>query len=122
MKIQAKVLYTSVVALETLMSSKLPIQTAYDISLIMDEVVKVHGIIEDAREDIIKRFGTYDIATQAYNIDENDSVTIDKASLEFEAYLQTELEVNIEKIDVKVFNDISITINDIKLLGWLFTK
>jgi len=122
MKIKAKELYLSVNAIEILANNKLPIQAAYEVSLVVDEVMRMHGIIEAHRESIIKKFGKHNKKENVYAIPEDDVIALSNASTEFEMYLSEDVELNIDKISIGILGDINISINDIKKLGWLLTK
>ena len=121
MKIKAKDIYMSIQALEALMNNKIPIQTAYEISLVIEEVVRVYDIIEKQREKIIEKYGSEN-ETGAFTIPETDLISLSQAGSEFDTYMLEDVDVDINKISISKFGNIDITINDIKALNWLLEK
>lgn len=120
MKVTAKDIYLGAESLKTILDEKLPIQIAYNLSKTTEEVSKIMGIIEEERVSIVTKYGKKDKKNGGYIIPENDLISISSANNDFTEYLESEIDVNISKIDISELGNIELTVSDIQNLKWLF--
>lgn len=119
MKIKARDVYTGANAMVKMVNSELPIQKAYKLSIIYNKFVEVSNIIENKRLSIMKKYGKEEPGIGTYVIPKEDILSEARANDEFENYLDEEIDIDIDYIDIKDLDNISLTISEMRGITWL---
>lgn len=93
-------------------SKPMPARTAFKVARLIRELDKENEMFDKQRIDIVTRYAKRD--ENGDMIEENNQVLIDDDKMqqfqdEFNALLDTEVEVNAEKLDIEDLGDIELT-------------
>lgn len=101
-----------------LKQQELPILTAYKLNKIIKAIGEKLKFIHEQREELIKKYGK-DIDGQ-FGIDQNDQENFNKFLEDFKVILEVEEEVEIEKLNLKDFENVKLSSDEFELVSFLF--
>jgi len=116
MKVKLGDVYVSITVLNKILDTELPVTVSYKMMKLVNKLNEELKTIEDQRIKLVQKYST----EEQGNVSENNK---DKFLQEFSSLLETEIDLEWEKIPLKTLdNNLKLSVNDLTKVQYIFSE
>jgi len=119
MKVKLRKLWDSQKAIMKVASKDLPIKLAYWVGRDVDRVERELRDINKSRVELVKKFGKEDEKKKTWTVTPENAEVFEK---EFEAFLETEVEVDIKQFEIEEFSSIQLSGEECNAINFMLKQ